>query len=62
MTQEEHELLVRIDERVGVLTEGHKNQERRIRGLERVRNWAYGAMAASGMGYSFMKYLPAIPL
>ena len=53
---------MRIDERVGVLTEGHKNQERRIRGLERVRNWAYGAMAASGMGYSFMKYLPAIPL
>ena len=64
MTKEEHEMLVRmderlvrIDERICALAEGQKDQEGRIRILERWRNGVLGAVGASGTGYGILKYL-----
>lgn len=45
MTQEDRDRLIRIDERTKKLVDGHADQERRIRNLERFRNWAAGAAA-----------------
>lgn len=50
MNEEQHAMLVRIDERTLTLVNGHEDQERRIRNLERFRNWAAGVVAAIGSG------------
>ncbi len=51
MNPEQHELLVRIDERVGTLVTVQSDQEARIRKLERFRNWAAGLFAALGAAF-----------
>lgn len=48
MNPEQHEMLVRIDERTANLVEGQADQEIRLRTLERFRNWAFGLFAALG--------------
>ncbi len=52
MDAEHHEMLVRIDERVAVLVERDRDQEKRLRSLERFRNWAIGiiGVVASATG------------
>ena len=52
MTEEQHEILIRIDERTDQLIKGQDDQEKRIRALERFRNWAGGlvAVGASALG------------
>ncbi len=42
---ERDEILVRLDERVAVLHAGQGDQETRIRGLEKVRNWIGGVVS-----------------
>lgn len=42
MNQEQHEMLVRIDERTAALVITIKDHETRIRTMERVRNWFLG--------------------
>jgi len=49
MTEEQFAILIRIDEKTESLVEGQKDQEERIRKLEKFRNWASG-LAASIMG------------
>ncbi len=46
MNTEQHELLIRIDERVGELIDEGKDVEQRLRGLERFR-WLVGGTFAS---------------
>ncbi len=53
MSPEQHDMLVRIDERVAVLHNGQQDQEARIRKLERFRNWAGGilSLALAALGF-----------
>lgn len=46
MTDEQHEILIRIDERVSVLVISNVDQEKRLRALERFRNWSAGLGAS----------------
>ena len=46
MTDEQHEILIRIDERVSVLVISTVDQEKRLRALERFRNWSAGLGAS----------------
>ena len=54
MNQEQHEMLVRIDERVNDLLGTAKDVETRLRRLERFRNWAagVGAVISAALGYN----------
>lgn len=54
MNQEQHDMLVRIDERVDSLLTVSKDVEVRLRRLERFMNWAAGVVAVIGtaLGYN----------
>lgn len=45
MNSEQHEMLVRIDERTEKLLAHTADHEDRLRSLERLRNWALGSVA-----------------
>lgn len=50
---EVHERTIRIDERLAVAVEVQGDQEKRIRGLEKFKNWVLGILglgAAAGGG------------
>ena len=49
MTNDQHEMLIRIDERVGELVKEGKDVEVRVRALEKFR-WVAGGTLASLLG------------
>lgn len=51
MNPEQHELLIRIDERVGELVKEGKDVETRVRNLERWRNVAAGLLTSLGTAF-----------
>ncbi|MEE8386880.1 MAG: hypothetical protein V3S01_13280 [Dehalococcoidia bacterium] len=53
MNEQQHEILIRLDENVKVLVSGQADQEVRIRKLERFRNWAAGVLAFAGAALGF---------
>ena len=57
MSPEEREILIRIDERVGVLIGTQEDQEVRIRKLERFRNWSAGLAASLGGFFGLSEHL-----
>ena len=57
LTPQQHEMLVRVDERTAVLVIKTKDQETRLRSLERWRSWMVGAAAAAGGAGAYVKSL-----
>lgn len=55
MTNDQYETLVSVDTKVTALLDAHLDHEKRIRSLEKVRNWCAGVGATIGtlLGYIF---------